>query len=78
MWRALSVTIPGGFVIGLTISYVGNQLGVNMTNAQIFANILSMLLGLVIGVVFLTKVMKKKYKGFRVALVEEGTKNIEP
>jgi hypothetical protein len=69
-WRSILFTILIGFFTGFIVGFFGHM--ADFTPKQIMP--ISMLLGAVIGVIvsiwILAKILKKKFRSFRIALIQ--------
>jgi ABC-type amino acid transport system permease subunit len=70
LWRALALSLVCGGVIGFAIGFFGAMLG--FRNIDPLITVVGLVVGVVAGVAMLVTALKKKYPGFRVALVAQN------
>jgi uncharacterized membrane protein YczE len=71
MWRTGLGAVLMGFVIGFFIGIMGVIYGVERPVVNLFVSVVTFPIGMVWGAFVIRMAMKKKYRGFRIALVPQ-------
>lgn len=71
-WRAVLGGIVFGFVVGFVGGFLGGAIGAAPDKVETIVTALAVPAGLAWGVVVVRMALRKRYRGFRLALVSEG------
>jgi len=70
LWRAMLLGILFGFLIGLVIGLAGHFAGINPKQLTPINMLLGAGIGIIVSIWMMTKILKKNFGSFRIALVQ--------
>lgn len=71
IWRAVLLTMAGGFLLGVVFGLLGALLGLGVDALSGLAGFLGLVLGAVVSVEVMFRILKKKFAGFELALLHD-------
>jgi len=69
IWRGLLLGFLAGFVVGFIVGFVGALLGANPSALQALFPLVGVVSGVPVGIWVVRQVLRKKFNGFRIALI---------